>query len=199
MSKTYSVQADNVCFTKHHQGQWSRFQILAWISYELNTHLYKVEDLGTGAAYCCLMDKLFPGTIDMLKVKCLSNQEYEFLANFRLVQNAFDQVKVAAQIPMAQLAKRRLSDNLEFACFFRRLYIRNYEKLIRQGYDPVAARGNQFIGLGSYRSPTRSQVQAMQFHRRDVRVSTNWDIVPRKLKEEVSSKNGEGDQLCVEG
>ncbi|KAH8266076.1 hypothetical protein KR038_002269 [Drosophila bunnanda] len=198
MSKTYySVRVDNVCFTKHHQGQWSRFQILAWINSELNTYLYKIEDLGTGAIYCCLMEKLFPGIIDMPKVKCQANQEYEFLANFRLVQNAFDQVQVVVQIPMAELVKRRLSDNLEFGCWFRRLYERNYKKLVRHGYDPVAARGNQYIGLGPYRSPTKSEVQAMRSHRRSVRVFRNRDMVP--LQDQLGSKIGEGDQLGVEG
>ncbi|XP_020809657.1 microtubule-associated protein RP/EB family member 1-like [Drosophila serrata] len=86
-----------------------------------------------------------------------ANQEYEFLYNFRLVQNAFDQVQVATQIPMADLVKRRLCDNLEFGCWFRRLYERNYKKLVRHGYDPVAARGNQFIGLGPYRAPTKNE------------------------------------------
>ncbi|KAH8234979.1 hypothetical protein KR032_007004 [Drosophila birchii] len=198
MSKScYYGLADNVCFTKHHQGQWSRFQLLAWMSSELNAHLYKVEDLGTGAAYCCLMERLFPGTIDMSRVKCLANQEYEFLANFRLVQNAFDEVMVVTQIPMAELVKRRLSDNLEFGCWFRRLYERNYKKLVRHGYDPLAARGNQHIGVGPYQPPIRSAVLAMRFHRRSVRVFLSSDISHQKQQYNVGSKIGEGDQLHV--
>ena len=35
--------------------------MLAWVNTNLQSQLGKVEELGTGAAYCQMMDMLFPG------------------------------------------------------------------------------------------------------------------------------------------
>lgn len=146
------VRVKNVFFTKHHQGIWSCHEMVQWINKELNCHVHSVEHLCTGAAYCGLMDKLFPGIINMLKVKFCANQEYEYLANFRLVQTAFDQVRVITQIPMLGLAKGRLSDNFEFACWFRRFVEANNKKAICPHYDPLRPR-QPVYWCGSFPAP----------------------------------------------
>ena len=38
-----------------------RFELLAWVNAALEANIGKVEELGKGAAYCQLMDMLFPG------------------------------------------------------------------------------------------------------------------------------------------
>ena len=37
--------------------------MLAWVNTNLQSQLGKVEELGTGAAYCQMMDMLFPGEV----------------------------------------------------------------------------------------------------------------------------------------
>ena len=37
------------------------FDLLAWVNTSLEAEYGKVEELGTGAAYCQFMDMLFPG------------------------------------------------------------------------------------------------------------------------------------------
>ena len=39
----------------------SRHEMLAWVNGCLQSQMAKVEELGSGAAYCQLMDMLFPG------------------------------------------------------------------------------------------------------------------------------------------
>lgn len=43
---------------------------------------------GTGAAYCQIIDSIF-GDVPMNKVKFEAKQEYEYLSNFRILQNSF--------------------------------------------------------------------------------------------------------------
>lgn len=174
---------------------WSRFEIVAWVNKQLSCYIYKIEELCTGAVYCCLMDKLYPGIINMEKVKIRANLEYEFLANFRLVQNALDLVKVNTQIPMIKLARGKIMDNLEFSCWFRRFFETNYKKPFRPDYDPLAARGHQFIGMGPSRKLTSSELKDMRRHRRSVRISISHRDIAKQKEEHVGDHIGDGDQL----
>ena len=41
--------------------------MLAWVNGSLQSQIGKIEEMGTGAAYCQLMDILFPGCKQTLK------------------------------------------------------------------------------------------------------------------------------------
>ena len=51
----------NVFNTSVTNENLSRHEMLAWVNANLQSQIAKVEELGTGAAYCQLMDMLFPG------------------------------------------------------------------------------------------------------------------------------------------
>ena len=53
--------AVNVFNTSVTNENLSRHEMLAWVNANLQSQIGKVEELGTGAAYCQLMDMLFPG------------------------------------------------------------------------------------------------------------------------------------------
>ena len=53
--------AVNVFNTSVTNENLSRHEMLAWVNANLQSQIAKVEELGTGAAYCQLMDMLFPG------------------------------------------------------------------------------------------------------------------------------------------
>ena len=40
---------------------FTRFELLSWVNSSLQAQFGKVEELGSGAAYCQFMDMLFPG------------------------------------------------------------------------------------------------------------------------------------------
>ena len=67
----------------------SRHELLAWVNGSLTSQLTKIEHLCTGAAYCQLLDILFPGSVPLRKVKFQSNLEHEYIQNFQLVKVAF--------------------------------------------------------------------------------------------------------------
>ena len=42
--------------------------MLAWVNGNLQSQIAKIEELGTGAAYCQLIDMLFPGNKNLIKI-----------------------------------------------------------------------------------------------------------------------------------
>ena len=85
--------------------------MLAWVNGNLQSQFSKIEELGTGAAYCQFMDMLFPGrvyyhhalfiviifllgSVPLKRVKYNSNLEYEHITNFKILQAAFKKMNV---------------------------------------------------------------------------------------------------------
>ena len=50
--------------------------MLAWVNGNLQSQFGKIEELGTGAAYCQFMDMLFPGRVNYHL--CLSLHVYVY-------------------------------------------------------------------------------------------------------------------------
>ena len=46
----------------------SRAELISWLNELLNTNLTKIEQLGSGVAYCYLIDLLYPGKIPINRV-----------------------------------------------------------------------------------------------------------------------------------
>uniref|UniRef100_A0A8C2HM92 DNA (cytosine-5-)-methyltransferase n=1 Tax=Cyprinus carpio TaxID=7962 RepID=A0A8C2HM92_CYPCA len=67
----------------------SRNEVLSWINETLQINFTQVEQCRSGACFCQLMDLLFPGSIDMSKVKFESQKRSDFLQNYSLLQTAF--------------------------------------------------------------------------------------------------------------
>ncbi|KAG1462789.1 hypothetical protein G6F55_002754 [Rhizopus delemar] len=66
----------------------SRTELLSWLNELLTTRYTKVEQAGTGAAYCQIFDSIF-GDVPVQKVKFEAKLEYEFVNNFKILQNTF--------------------------------------------------------------------------------------------------------------
>jgi len=114
----------------------SRTELLAWLNDLLQIHYTKVEQCGTGGAYCQIMDSVF-GDVPMTRVKMNAKHEYEFIANFKILQNVFRAHKIDKPIPVDKLVKCKMQDNLEFLQWIKRFWDTNYGG---QGYDAVARR-----------------------------------------------------------
>ncbi|KAJ8521690.1 hypothetical protein ONZ45_g1641 [Pleurotus djamor] len=101
----------------------SRTDLLAWLNDLLQMNYTKVEQCGSGAAYCQIIDSIY-GDLPLTRVKFNAKHEYEYLVNFK-------------PIPVEKLVKCKMQDNLEFLQWLRRYWDANYGG---QGYDPVARR-----------------------------------------------------------
>jgi RP/EB family microtubule-associated protein len=119
--------------------------MLCWVNDCLSSGYKKIEELCTGAAYCQFMDLMFPGSIQLKKVKFRTNQEHEYIANFKQFQSAFKKVGCDKEIPINRLVKGRFQDNFEFLQWFKEFFDSNYDG---REYNALEARGGVPLGSG---------------------------------------------------
>ena len=58
---------------------------------------------------------MFPGKVKMNRVNWRARNEWEFIVNFKILQQAFDKCNIKKYIDIERLSKARYQDNLEFA------------------------------------------------------------------------------------
>jgi RP/EB family microtubule-associated protein len=114
----------------------SRTDLLAWLNDLLQINYTKIEQCGSGGAYCQILDSIY-GDVPMTRVKMAAKHEYEYLANYKVMQNVFKARKIDKPIPVEKLVKCKMQDNLEFLQWMKRFWDTNYGG---QGYDAVARR-----------------------------------------------------------
>jgi RP/EB family microtubule-associated protein len=124
-------------------------ELLNWLNATLDLHYTKVEQLGSGAAYCQIIDSIFLD-LPMTKVKFDATKEYEYLNNFKVLQSAFLRHKVNKTIPVERLIKCRFQDNLEFFQWIRKFWKENkdeaeYNPNARRKYAPPPTPGAQKV------------------------------------------------------
>ncbi|XP_051908332.1 microtubule-associated protein RP/EB family member 3-like isoform X2 [Hippocampus zosterae] len=164
--------AVNVYSTSMTIENLSRHDMLAWVNDSLQLTYTKIEQLGSGAAYCQFMDMLFPGCILLKKVKFNAKLEHEYIHNFKVLQASFKRMSVDKIIAVERLVKGKFQDNFEFLQWFKKFFDANYDgkeydpQLLRQGLegtppppsnsgDPIVHKPNRPARSGPIRtSPT---------------------------------------------
>ncbi|KMK60168.1 microtubule associated protein EB1 [Aspergillus fumigatus Z5] len=114
----------------------SRQELLAWVNNLLQLNLTKIEQCGTGAALCQIFDSIFMD-VPMSRVKFNVNTEYAYLQNFKILQNTFTRHQIEKPIPVQQLSKCRMQDNLEFLQWTKKYWDQHYPG---GDYDAVGRR-----------------------------------------------------------
>ncbi|KAK7451175.1 microtubule integrity protein mal3 [Stygiomarasmius scandens] len=128
----------------------SRVDLLEWLNDLLQIHYTKIEQCGTGAAYCQIFDSIY-GDVQLNKVNWKAQHEYQYIANFKVLQSAFTSKKVDKPIPIERLVKCRMQDNLEFLQWMKRYWDQTYHQA--NEYDPLARRGGTNISMGGAPPP----------------------------------------------
>ncbi|XP_060662704.1 microtubule-associated protein RP/EB family member 3 [Drosophila nasuta] len=170
-------KAVNVSFTRNSRIL-SRIDIMIWINHTLKSNIPKIEDLCTGAAYCQLMDILFPGTVRIRRVKFTCNQPFEYINNFRILLQSLNNVEASCPVDVQQLVKGRFQDNYEFAMWFRLFYEANFKQL-PPDYNPHNIRDSVPISIGP--SPMLSPpVATLMPKRRSLSVPQEKATMPTK-------------------
>ncbi|TKA63787.1 hypothetical protein B0A55_09095 [Friedmanniomyces simplex] len=122
----------------------SRQELLAWLNGLLQLNITKVEQCGTGAAYCQIYDSIFLD-IPMSRVKFNANSEYQYLENFKILSNCFRKHHVDRPLTVEQLTKCKMQDNLEFLQWTKRYWDQYYPG---GDYDALATRKGAGAGAG---------------------------------------------------
>jgi len=115
----------------------SRTELLTWLNDLLQLNYTKIEQCGTGAALCQIMDSIYPGDVPLRRVNFTTNLEYEYIQNFKILQQVFDKHGIEKAIPVQRLMKCRFQDNLEFLQWMKKFWDTYYSG---NAYDAVARR-----------------------------------------------------------
>lgn len=62
-----------------------------------------MEECATGAVYCQVIEALYPGSINMAKVNWTAKNSYEYIANYKLLQQAFVKNGITKHIEVLSL------------------------------------------------------------------------------------------------
>nr|GAT46926.1 predicted protein [Mycena chlorophos] len=103
----------------------SRTELLQWVNDLLQLNYTKVEQCGAGGAYLQVLDSIYLD-VPMARVKMNAKQEYEYLANYKIMQGVFKAKKIDKPIPVEKLVKCKMQDNLEFLQWLKRFWEANY-------------------------------------------------------------------------
>ncbi|GAA5986970.1 hypothetical protein JCM11641_002271 [Rhodosporidiobolus odoratus] len=153
----------------------SRTELVAWINDLLLLNYTKVEQCGAGGVYCQILDTIF-GDVPMSKVKMNAKQEYEYLSNFRVLQNSFKAHGIDKPIPVDRLVKCKMQDNLEFLQWLKKYWDLNYPG---GEYDAVGRRGGAGGAPAGARAPSRSATSSTTSARRPAGSSTTRPVPGR--------------------
>lgn len=129
----------------------SRGELLAWINTITQSGYTKVEQCGSGAAYCQIIDAMY-GDVPMTKVKVNANQEYQYITNFKVLQKAFKDHAIDKPIPVDRLMKCKMQDNLEFLQWLKKFWDANWDGT---EYDAAGRAGGQIVNQPPARAPVR--------------------------------------------
>ncbi|KAJ3234374.1 hypothetical protein HDU78_005868 [Chytriomyces hyalinus] len=130
----------------------SRTELIAWINDLSQLGLTKIEQCGTGIIHCVIMDSIYRD-VPLKKVKFNAKHEYEYIANFKVLQAIFDKHKIDQHIPIERLAKCKMQDNLEFLQWMKKYWDQFYPG---GAYDALARRASSPGGAASVSNMSRS-------------------------------------------
>ncbi|KAJ7194407.1 calponin homology domain-containing protein [Mycena pura] len=114
----------------------SRTELVQWVNDLLQLNYTKVEQCGSGGAYLQIIDSIYLD-LPMARVKMNARHEYEFLANYKIMQTVFKAKKIDKPIPVEKLVKCKMQDNLDFLQWLKRFWDANYHG---GEYDAVGRR-----------------------------------------------------------
>lgn len=123
----------------------SRTDLLNWLDDLLKLNYKKIEECGTGAAYCQIMDSVY-GDVPMHRVKFNATAEYEFHTNYKILQSCFARHAIEKTVYVERLVKCRFQDNLEFLQWIKKFWMQNKDS---SPYDAVARRKSRQVSSGS--------------------------------------------------
>lgn len=117
----------------------SRSELLSWLNDLLKLDYKKIEQCGTGAVYCQIMDSIYLD-LPMHRVKFRATAEYEYLTNFKILQSCLTKHRIEKTVPVERLVKCRFQDNLEFLQWIKSFWIQNKDE---SAYDAESRRKNK--------------------------------------------------------
>lgn len=114
----------------------SRTELINWINELLGFSYTKVEQCGSGAAYAQIIDSIYLN-VPLVKIKFDAKHDYEYINNFKVLQDAFKRNRIDKPIPVDRLIRCKMQDNLEFLQWLKKFWDMNFPG---EPYDAEARR-----------------------------------------------------------
>uniref|UniRef100_A0A8C4XAL7 DNA (cytosine-5-)-methyltransferase n=1 Tax=Erpetoichthys calabaricus TaxID=27687 RepID=A0A8C4XAL7_ERPCA len=128
----------------------SAFHVQTWYNLLAQTKLL-IKNIS--AAFCQLMDYIYPGSLSLKKVNFQALEDNDFINNFNLLNESF--VKMGS-IPVEELLRGKFNENFQFAKWFKKFFDANYNG---HEYNPVAARkGEEILPITHIRGVPLEQI-----------------------------------------
>uniref|UniRef100_A0A8C9YXT9 DNA (cytosine-5-)-methyltransferase n=1 Tax=Sander lucioperca TaxID=283035 RepID=A0A8C9YXT9_SANLU len=167
-------------------GRPNLYELLAWLNESLQTGFTKIGQVCTGAAYCQLMDWLFPQTVDLSRVRFQSNDMVDIIHNYSLLQAAFRKLGVLRHIPVKDLMERNSKVAVTFLHWFKVFFDRNNNK--GREYHALEARGGQSMVPADSGGSTKTEKMETAVK----------EEAPKKVEQEVAvDKGNEGTRYSL--
>lgn len=126
-------------------------ELLVWINDFLDLNIAKIEDTASGTVSCQIIDACYPGTIKLSKVNFGAKHEYEFIKNYKVLQDAFNKLNLPKHVPVERLVRAKYQDNLEMMQWMKAFFDNNYNDA-----NEYNAAGRRAGSKGGKAVPTRS-------------------------------------------
>lgn len=110
----------------------SRTGILSWLNSLLEINYQKVEQVSNGAAFCQIVDAMYPGkAVPLSDVNYNARSHVEILSNYKILQSAFAKCNISKPVDIEKLSQGHFQDNFEFLQWFKSYYDKTITTKVR--------------------------------------------------------------------
>ncbi|OII74110.1 EB1 like microtubule binding protein [Cryptosporidium ubiquitum] len=120
-------------------------ELLNWLNSYFNLNVSRIEDCASGAIYCQIADAVYYYQVPMKNVNWGVKHDFQYLHNYKLLQQVFGKVNQPKYIDINKLIKGKYQDNLEFLQWMKGLF--DESGAIDRDYDAI---GRRSLGKGPF-------------------------------------------------
>ncbi|KAJ3317946.1 hypothetical protein HDU76_001002 [Blyttiomyces sp. JEL0837] len=169
----------------------SKTELLAWLNDLLQLQYNRIEQCGTGAAFCQIMDSIY-GDVPLNKVKFDSKHEYEYVNNYKILQTVCNHHGIEKNIQIDKLIKCRYNDNLEFLQWMKKYWDAfypggGYDAVARRAAKDVKAKPTTAVSKTRSMSPTKKESPTVASPTKRVGSATSATASSRLIKDKTTS------------
>ena len=153
----------------------SKNELLSWASKLLALELTTLEEMGTGAVFCQLLDACHPGTVKLNKVNWKANSETDYISNFKIFQQGLLTNDINKPIDINRLSKGKQYDLNELLQWIYGYYLNSKDDL-RNTYNAKKKRGGQNFIFNNKKNEIKKKYRKKQIRSNSKDIDTMTQI-----------------------